>query len=203
MIKYLAVATAILTSSWQVPAPAGPPKPVTVVFETEKGTIEIAVDVARAPVTAENFLRYVDGGFYDGGQFTRTVRPDTETNKENPIQVIQARRAAGRQGFPAIALERTSVTGVKHVDGTVSMARSTAPDSAASDFFICVGDQPGLDMGGKRNPDGQGFGAFGKVVKGMDVVKAIQQSPVSRNAQGQNTQTLTPPIKILRAARRQ
>ncbi|HET9372008.1 MAG TPA: peptidylprolyl isomerase [Vicinamibacterales bacterium] len=178
-------------------APAQLAAPVIVVFETEKGAIEIEVDVARAPLTAANFLRYVDGGFYDGGRFHRAVRPDTETNKDVPIQVIQASRARGRQGFGPIVLERTSQTKLSHKDGVVSMARSASPDSAASDFFICLGDQPALDFGGKRNPDGQGFAAFGRVVKGMDVVKAIQASPVRPGSQA-----LEPAIGIVKAGRR-
>ena len=171
--------------------------PVVVVFETEKGAIEIEVDVARAPVTAANFLKYVDGGFYDGGRFHRTVRPDTETNKDVPIQVIQASRARGREGSAPIPLERTSDTKLTHKDGTVSMARSARPDSAVSDFFICIGDQPSLDFAGARNADGQGFAAFGRVVRGMDVVKAIQASPVRAG-----TQTLEPAIGIVKASRK-
>ncbi len=187
------------------------PKPVLVVLETEKGAIEIEVDVARAPNTAANFLKYVDGGYYNGGEFHRTVRPDTETNTTTPIQVIQARRARGADtppGFPPIALERTSVTGVKHLAGTVSMARG-GPDSATDGFFICVTDQPELDFAGKRNADGQGFAAFGRVVRGMDVVKAIQGSPVAP-ASGRggappaipNSQTLSPTVKIVKANRK-
>jgi peptidyl-prolyl cis-trans isomerase A (cyclophilin A) len=173
------------------------PAPVIVIFETEKGNIEMSIDVAKAPMTAANFLRYVDAGAYAGGRFHRTVRPDTETNETTPIQVIQASRMRGREGYSPIALERTSVTGLKHLDGVVSMARAADPDSARSDFFICIGDQPSLDFGGARNPDGQGFAAFGRVVSGMDVVKAIQASPVA-----EGSQSLMPPISILRAARK-
>src|SRR5260370_34956867 len=77
------------------------------------------------------------------------------------------------EGFPAIALERTNKTGLKHKSGTLSMARS-GPDTATSDFFICIGDQPSLAFGGMRNPDGRGFAAFGRVVRGMDVVRKVQ-----------------------------
>jgi len=181
------------------------PTPVLVHLETAKGAIDIAVDVAHAPITAANFLRYVDGGFYDGGRFHRAVRAQTETRKDYPIEVIQASIDSARQrnGFGTIPLERTNVTGLKHLNGTVSMARSTAADSATSDFFICIGDQPELDFGGRRNADGQGFAAFGRVVSGMDVVRAIQQSPVAvPNAQGVPSQTLTPPIAILKATRK-
>ena len=181
----------LLTLSQTQAAPS-----VVVVFETELGNFEIEVNVVQAPATAANFLKYVDGAFYDGGVFHRTVRPDTETNPTHPIQVIQARRAGGRQGFPAVPLERTSVTRLKHLDGTVSMARS-APDSATSDFFICIGDQPALDEGGGRNTDNQGFGAFGKVISGMDVVRKIQSAPVRAGSQA-----LEPPIKILKAHRK-
>jgi peptidyl-prolyl cis-trans isomerase A (cyclophilin A) len=111
------------------------------------------------------------------------------------IEVIQAGidPARERDGFPAIPLERTSVTGILHKDGTISMARA-GPGTATSDFFICIGDQPSLDFGGARNPDGQGFAAFGRVVSGMDVVRAIHGAP----AEGE---TLTPPITITRAFR--
>jgi len=175
---------------------SGAANPVRVVLETEKGTIEIDVDAPHAPNTAANFLKYVDAGAYDGGNFHRTVRPGTEANTAVPIQVIQASRASGTPGFPAIPLERTSVTGLKHVDGAVSMARS-GPDTATSDFFICIGDLPALDEGGARNADRQGFAVFGRVVSGMDVVKRIQAEPVFPG-----TQTLQPPIEILRARRK-
>jgi peptidyl-prolyl cis-trans isomerase A (cyclophilin A) len=173
------------------------PSQVRVVFETELGSITVEVDAARAPVTAANFLRYVDGGFYDQGRFHRAVRPATERRTDVPIQVIQgginpSRRAAA---FSAIPLERTNATGLTHVDGTISMARDGA-DSARSDFFLCVGNQPELDFGGRRNADRQGFAAFGRVVAGMDVVRKIQAAPV-RPA----TETLDPPITILRARR--
>ena len=170
--------------------------PVAVVLETDKGTIELAIDVAQAPSTSANFLKYVDSGAYDKGYFHRTVRPDTESRTDYPIQVIQGSRAQGAAGFPSIALERTSVTTIKHLDGTISMARG-GPDSATSDFFICIGDQPELDFGGRRNADGQGFAAFGKVTTGMDVVKKIQASPARAG-----TQNLEPRITILKAYRK-
>jgi peptidyl-prolyl cis-trans isomerase A (cyclophilin A) len=166
-------------------------KPVLVVITTSFGTIEVELDPAHAPATVANFLRYVKGGFYDGGRFHRTVTPGNQPNSKVRIEVVQAgiNPAREKDEFPPIALERTSSTGLKHVDGAISMARAE-PDTATSDFFICVGDQPELDFGGKRNPDGQGFAAFGRVVKGMDVVRKIQHSP----AEGQS---LTPPVTIV------
>ena len=182
-------------------APANQPKPVVVVVETAKGVIEIEVDAVHAPVTAANFLKYVDGRFYDGGEVNRAVRPDNTIRHDVEIQVIQVQidPARQREQFAPIALERTSVTGLKHLNGAVSMARS-GPDSATASFFICIGDQPELDFGGKRNADGQGFAVFGRVVSGADVVKAIQASPTgARGAYA--TETLEPPIKIIRAHR--
>ena len=164
-----------------------------VVVHTQLGDIEMELDAVHAPATTANFLRYVKDGFLYGRMFHRTVTMQNQPDSPVKIEVIQAGINPERKkdGFPAIALERTSVTGLNHVDGAVSMARG-GPDSATSDFFICIGDQPELDFGGKRNADGQGFAAFGRVVRGMDVVRKIQGSP----AEGQK---LVPPVGILRA----
>jgi peptidyl-prolyl cis-trans isomerase A (cyclophilin A) len=175
------------------------PGEVLVRLETSVGAIDLAIDTTRAPVTSANFLKYVDGGFYDGGRFHRATRPDnyTPVPPNRPMmEVIQAGIDPARrsEGFPPIPLERTSVTGLKHVVGTVSMARSPSADSARSDFFICLDDQPSLDFGGLRFDDGQGAAAFGRVVSGMDVVRKIQQQPVEKQA-------LTPPVAITKAAR--
>lgn len=186
---YLAVAVSVLAQAKE--------SSVRVLIQTELGDIEVELDAKRAPNTTGNFLRYVDAGHYDGGRFHRTVKlnPDNQPNNTIKIEVIQGgvNPEKSKQGFAPIQLERTSVTGLKHKDGTISMARAFA-DSATSDFFICIGDQPELDFGGKRNSDAQGFAAFGKVVKGMDIVKKIQQSPFK-------DQALTPPIKIIKVQR--
>jgi peptidyl-prolyl cis-trans isomerase A (cyclophilin A) len=160
-----------------------------VLIKTEKGDITVEVDLARAPVTAANFLRYVDGKLYDGSVFHRTVTLDNQPNNAVRIEVIQGGQLSEEKEFPSIAQETTAATGLKHLDGTISMARGI-PGSATSSFFFCIGPQPELDFGGKRNPDGQGFAAFGKVVSGMDVVKAIHVLP----AEGQS---LKPPVKII------
>jgi peptidyl-prolyl cis-trans isomerase A (cyclophilin A) len=163
---------------------------VLVRIETAFGAIDVAVDPVHAPIAAANFLRYADGGYYDGGRFHRTVTMDNQPNDAVRIEVIQAGINPDRLGdrFDPIPLERTTLTGLAHRDGTISMARST-PDSALSDFFICIGDQPSLDFGGARNPDGQGFAAFGQVLHGGDVVRAIQRAPTE-------DQKLLPPIPI-------
>ena len=198
-----AVLIAILGAVFASNPPGGLPVPpnkamdsVHVILETDAGDIEVQLETKKAPITSANFLKYVDGKFYDGGLFHRTVKPDNQPGDKIRIEVIQGGSNPKREkeGWPPIKLERTTLTKLEHKDGTISMARD-GPDTATSDFFICIGDQPSLDFGGQRNPDGQGFAAFGKVVKGMDVVKKIQASP----AEGQK---VTPPIKILKARRK-
>ena len=175
-------------------ATTGDAKPVRVLIQTDAGDVEVELDAAKAPNTVANFLKYVDGKFYDGGRVHRTVTPDNQPQNKVKIEVIQAGINPDKKDeFPAIKLERTKDTGLLHKDGTISMARD-GPDTATSDFFICIGDQPELDFGGKRNPDGQGFAAFGKVVKGMDVVRKIQKSPA-------DGQTLKPPVMIVKMSR--
>ncbi len=163
---------------------------VRLVIETERGNINVALDSVHAPATVTNFLRYVDRGLYDNGRFHRTVTAANQPNDTVRIEVIQGGADTSRrgEGFKPIDLERTSATGLRHRDGTLSMARA-GPNTATSDFFICIGDQPALDFGGHRNRDGQGFAAFGQVTDGMSIVRAIQASA----AEGQR---LTPPIKI-------
>ncbi len=169
-------------------------KPVRVLLRTGHGDIELELS-PKAPKTAANFLRYVDAGLYDGGVFHRTVTPTNQPDNKVKIEVIQAgvNPAKAKDEFPPIKLERTKDTGLSHTDGAVSMARD-GPDTATGDFFVCVGAQPELDFGGKRNPDGQGFAAFGRVVKGMDVVRKIQTSPA-------DGQMLKPPVRITAARR--
>jgi len=196
----------------------GPQDLFRVRIETPSGSFTVSLEADQAPITTANFLSYVDGHFYDRGRFHRTVRLDNNSNAGlkisdtdggvDPtadqslmpndtvaIEVIQGGIDPARideQSGPII-LERTSGIGLAHRDGTISMARLT-PDSAISDFFVCINDQPELDFGGMRNPDGQGFAAFGQVVEGMDIVRAIQNSP----SEGQS---LVPAIDIVRISR--
>ncbi len=188
----LLISCLILPLAGSAQATPGLPR---VKITTELGAFVVVVDTVRALVTGKNFLRYVDGGFYDGGVFHRTVTPDNQPNDSIRIAVVQANIDRERRGetLGSIPLERTSLTGLRHLDGTISMARS-GPDTAVASFFICVGDQPELDFGGRRNPDGQGFAAFGQVTEGMDVVRQINVSV----AEGQS---LTPPIGIIRVER--
>lgn len=171
---------------------------VEVIMSTSEGDVRIELYAERAPVTVENFLKYVDGGHYEGGSFYRTVT--YENDNGNPkIEVIQGGLGNGIDApFPPIAHEDTEVSGVPHTDGVVSMARNGV-GTASSEFFICLGDQPGLDKGEVRNPDGQGFAAFGKVVDGMDVVKRIHQSPAAASSYSEYTkgQIIEDPVQIL------
>ncbi len=182
-----------LSCAHKTAAPAPTNKLPHVLIRTEAGDIIIEVDSVHAPLTSWNFLRYVDEGFYDHGQFHRAVTLQNQPNNAVKIEVVQASADSSRKPNKPIPLERTSVTGLHHVDGAVSMARGK-PDSATSDFFIVIKDQPELDFGGRRNADGQGFAVFSRVVSGMDVVRKIQTAPVV-------AQKLTPPIRIIEARR--
>lgn len=173
---------------------------------TEKGAIDIALFGERAPITVANFLRYLDAGRYGkSGSFYRTVRPKGDVNA-TPINVIQGGLRQPDAPDAGIAVEGTDRTGLTHLDGTVSMARMApgwATPLATSEFFVCIGSAKGLDAGGARNADGQGFAAFGKVVAGMDVVRAIHQLPTGDEMAGTNWtgQMLRPPVRFLDARR--
>ena len=168
---------------------------IMVRVETDRGVFDLSLDSVHAPATVTNFLHYVDRGDYDGGTFFRTVTLENQPNDSVRIEVIQGGINPQAQDvtYSPILLERTDATGLRHFNGAISMARSS-PHSATWSFFICIGDQPELDFEGKRNPDGQGFAAFGKVVKGMDVVRKINTSKSAG-------QSLEPPIRIRRIAR--
>mmetsp|Transcript_29408 Transcript_29408/g.56458 ORF Transcript_29408/g.56458 Transcript_29408/m.56458 type:complete len:197 (-) Transcript_29408:278-868(-) len=179
---------------------------------TEKGRIDAEVYPRLAPITVANFLALVDGKYYDGGVFYRVVREDNQGENPVHIEVIQGGRGPGayepnyKPPFHPITHETTYVSGLLHIDGTLSMAR-TAPGTATTEIFICIGNQPELDFGGKRNPDGQGFAAFGQVVQGMDVVHKIQNGDTLKTPctttgmQSIYSQMLSSPVKIHEARR--
>ncbi len=166
-----------------------------ILMETEMGEIKLEVYPDKAPVTASNFLRYVDENRFEGAVFYRIVRSDNQPGDSIRIAVIQGGLYEDNHPamLPPIAHETTQQTGILHKDGVISMAR-WYPGTATSEFFICVGVQPELDYQGKRNPDEQGFAAFGKVISGMDVVRKIHQLPVEE-------QYLDPTVKILKISR--
>lgn len=175
----------------QEPIPASP----KVQIDTTAGTFEIELDYEKAPVAVANFLTYVHDGLYSNGKFHRVLTAENQPEKDAKIIGIQAYadQEAKSKFLTPIKLEPTNKTGMLHLAGTISMVSSNS-DSAQDHFLICIDDQPELDSGGNRNPDGQRFAAFGKVIKGMEIVKKIHQSP-------SKDQELTPAIKIQRMVR--
>jgi peptidyl-prolyl cis-trans isomerase A (cyclophilin A) len=179
------------------------PAPVTVTLETSLGSIDVEVYPARAPLSAGDFLRYVDRGLYAGAGFYRVVRRDNDHGRP-VIEVVQGGLLDESKALPPVAHETTSETGLRHEDGTVSLARGAAGTGGGAAFFICIGPQPGLDFGAKRNSDGLGFAAFGRVVHGMDVVLRIHALPATGKADSEYVrgQILAEPVRIIRAVRR-
>lgn len=173
------IATSLMTGLAAVLAATVPVPAVEAAIHTTNGDIVLELDAQAAPLTTCNFIRYVQAGRYRDATFFRTVVRATNANP-NPIDVIQAATTAGSDdpGFGPITLERTRDTGLSHVAGTISMARD-GPDTATSSFFIVTQDTPSLDFGGGRNPDGQGFAAFGRVTQGLELARAIQALPAT------------------------
>jgi peptidyl-prolyl cis-trans isomerase A (cyclophilin A) len=169
---------------------------VRVRIATEAGDIVVELDHGRAPVTTENFVRYVDEHRFDGTTFYRASR--TRGAPERGFVQGGIRRSYRRM-LPPIAHEPTSATGLRHLDGTISMARSESGAGAMGDFFITVGAMPAMDAA----PGEPGYAAFGRVVEGMDVVRHILAAPTVPNAGrgAMRGQMLAAPIAI-RTARR-
>lgn len=175
------------------------PEQSRVLLMTAFGEIELELYLDKAPVTASNFLSLVAGGYLDGGSFYRTVTYDND-NGSPKIEVIQGGLNNGSSPFNPIRHESTLETGLSHEDGVISMARGEV-GSASSEFFICIGDQPGLDHGQPRNADGQGFAAFGRVVRGMEVVQAINAAATINSSDSVYTkgQIIAEPVEIMSA----
>ncbi len=167
-----------------------------IAISTELGTITVELYPEQAPITVANFLRYIDENRLEEASFYRTVRYDNQPDSKVKIDVIQGGLYEDNHPMMLnpIVHENTEQTGIKHLDGVISMARNE-PGTATSEFFICVGDQAKLDFGGNRNSDGAGFAAFGKVTDGMDIVHQIHQAPSEK-------QYLNPRIKILSIKRK-
>ena len=143
-------------------------------IETELGDIELELFEKRAPASAGYFLADVRAGRYDGSSFFRIVTLSNQSaERHRRIAVIQGGIRHEREDLaPVIPHETTSMTGLKHLKGTVSLARF-APGAVYHSFFICLRDEPALDFGGARHPDGQGFAAFGRVSAGFDVAQRV------------------------------
>ncbi len=197
---FLIITTIIMVLTF---AACGAEKTARVVFTTGLGDIEIEVYTDRAPLTADNFLYYVDNDLYDGEGFYRAVRPKTDPLGMG-MQIIQGGLLSTESVTAPIDHETTQMSGLSHIDGAVSMARDEPGTGSAAYFFISIGENTFLDYGGTRNPDGQGYAVFGHVVKGMDVVRAIQMretgGPSANTAT--NGQILTMPVTIITARRK-
>jgi peptidyl-prolyl cis-trans isomerase A (cyclophilin A) len=182
----------------------------TVVFKTNIGNIQVELYPKKAPITVANFLKYVDGKYYDNSRFYRTVRDDNQAQNKIKISVIQGGRDSkngdAEAVLPPIPHETTKETGILHQDGVISLAREEL-GTGSSEFFICIGAQPSLDFGGMRNPDGQGFAAFGKVIKGMEIVRLIQMvatdMPKSTKLKYTSGQMMTKAVKIISITRQE
>ncbi|MBS0412290.1 MAG: peptidylprolyl isomerase, partial [Proteobacteria bacterium] len=171
-----------------------------VTLQLAQGAIVLELAADKAPITAANFLRYVDARRFDGASFYRAMKllPQPLTGL-----VQGGAKNDPAKSFPPIAHEPTTQTGLSHKDGAVSMARY-APGTAGSEFFVCVGDLSSLDADPKQAGDNLGFAVFGHVVSGMDVVKAVLSAPVSPTkgeAEGMKGQMLDPEIAIVTARR--
>lgn len=164
-----------------------------VLIETNFGDIEVELYPDKAPKSVAAFLSYVDSGFYKKSSFYRVLKEEDQPSGSFKSELIQGgiwqtnyKKGISLAGIPH---EPTNKTGILHKEGTISLARTT-PGTASSEFFICVGDQPAYDYGGDANPDRQGFAAFGKVFKGMNIVRKIYKQP-------DNNESFDPPIEIL------
>ncbi|AMK24629.1 peptidylprolyl isomerase [Sphingobium sp. SJ10-10] len=165
-----------------------------VAIETSVGTIVVATDDRRAPITAVNFLTYVDDGRFDGVTFYRAARRKSDAR----LGLIQGGiDTDARRSLPPIRHEPTTRTGIRHLDATLSMARPNRANSAMGNFFITVGPTPNMDARG----DYIGYAAFGHVVAGMDVVKRILAVPTCCGSGPMRGQMIVKPIRIIRAKR--
>jgi len=199
--------TAILLLAFSLEAaPATAADPVPVVLETAMGNIHLEVLIDQAPVSGGSFLAHVDAGLLNGGGFYRTVNPAND-NGSPKISVIQGGLLPEMEGLPPVAHETTEHTGILHLDGVVSLARSEVGTGSGGTFFICVGDQPSLNAGGGRavSGDGLGFAAFARVIAGMDVVRKIHESKTKTDSEDTYTagQIIDPPVRIIAARRRE
>ena len=146
--------------------------------QTAKGNIEIELYPKQAPKTVAGFLSYIDADYFTDANFYRVLTIQNQPSNAPKTELIQGgiwkTNYKLAVSIPGIPHESTQQTGIKHTDGVISLARSE-PGTAGTEFFICIDNQPGLDYGGENVPDRKGYAAFGKVVKGMDVVRKISR----------------------------
>lgn len=161
-------------------------------IQTSLGDIEVELYPDQAPRTVQAFLSYVKAGYYENSSFYRVLNDDNQPSNAPKAELIQGGLYKSNRKvhdtLKGIPHETTQQTHIQHKNGVISLAR-LAPGTATSEFFICLGDQPGFDYGGENNPDKQGYAAFGKVVKGMEIVRKIYN-------QREDEQSFDPPVPI-------
>lgn len=168
-----------------------------IVIETQYGDIEAELYPDKAPYSVAAFLRFVDSGFYQRSSFYRILSEDNQPMGSAPAELIQGGlwgTGNKREYLQGIPHENTQQTGLRHINGAISLARQDT-GTANTEFFICIGDQPGFDFGGDNNSDGQGYAVFGQVTKGMDVVQKIYRRP-------EENQYFTPQVDIITVRRK-
>ena len=178
-------------------------KSPNVILETSLGAIEIEVYPEKAPLSAGDFLNYVDRKYYHGQGFYRVVRADNDP-RQMGMSLIQGGRLNIESLGAPIAHETTKMTGLRNKAGSVAIAREEPGTGSAAFFFINIDDNNFLNEGGERNPDGQGYAVFGQVVSGMEVIKKIQARDVARESDDERTQGqfLKEPVIISKAFRK-
>jgi peptidyl-prolyl cis-trans isomerase A (cyclophilin A) len=161
-------------------------------FETELGNIRVRLEPEKAAPTVQNFVGYVERGAYTDSSFYRVVHEKNQDHQPVKIAVVQGGLGMGEHPYKRAPIphQTTLETGLQHLDGTISMSR-LAPGSANAEFFFCIGAQPELDYGGARNPDGQGFAAFGQAIEGFEVLRQVWRKPDKQ-------QFLEQPVRIYR-----
>jgi len=196
-LSSFAITASLCVASAGAQGPGRDGQAVEVDLDTDLGTIRVEVFPDVAPLSAGDFLRYVDAGLYANAGFYRVVREDND-NGSPVISVIQGGLLDEQEALAPIAHETTETTGLRHTDGALSLARSDPGTGSAAAFFIVLGEQPSLDFGGMRNPDGQGFAVFGRVVEGMDVVRRINalQGDAEVEDEYVRGQILTEPVRF-------
>jgi len=166
-------------------------------IQTRLGDIEVELYPDKAPKSVAAFLSYIDSGFYKNASFYRVLNDENQPSNAPKSELIQGgiwkTNYSKSASLPGIPHETTKQTGILHKDGTISLARQQ-PGTATTEFFICIGDQPGFDYGGENNADKQGYAAFGRVIKGMDVVRQIYRAP-------EDDQAFDPPVDIYNIVR--
>jgi len=164
-------------------------------IQTNFGDIEVELFPDNAPKSVAAFLSYVDSGYYKDASFYRALNDDNQVTGNAETAILQGGiyQTKPTMNVPGIPHESTQQTKLTHKDGTISLAR-LAPGTASTEFFICIGDQKGFDYGGSNNTDGQGYAAFGQVVKGMELVRQFYTQPT-------NDDQLKKPIDILNIVR--